>query len=294
MARSSSLPINIIKVNGNTVQSKPDMLAVEEPLEIRIVFGPESDRKQKSISITMRTPGNDFELATGFLFTEGIIVNADDVQSIKQCNGLNENVIVVALKNDIPVQLKNLERNFYTSSSCGVCGKSSIEAVKTVCRLENIDNDELLFSLEILFGLTETLRNSQDIFDFTGGLHGCGIFDASGKLILGREDVGRHNALDKLIGASLSKVSFSLNKYILLLSGRASFELVQKAWMANIRMIAAIGAPSSLAVQMAEECGITLIGFLRNKTFNIYSGAHRIITTYENSNQRKHVAFPAN
>lgn len=294
MARSSSLPINIIKVNGNTVQSKPDMLAVEEPLEIRIVFGPESDRKQKSISITMRTPGNDFELATGFLFTEGIIVNADDVQSIKQCNGLNENVIVVALKNDIPVQLKNLERNFYTSSSCGVCGKSSIEAVKTVCRLENTDNDELLFSLEILFGLTETLRNSQDIFDFTGGLHGCGIFDASGKLILGREDVGRHNALDKLIGASLSKVSFSLNKYILLLSGRASFELVQKAWMANIRMIAAIGAPSSLAVQMAEECGITLIGFLRNKTFNIYSGAHRIITTYENSNQRKHVAFPAN
>jgi FdhD protein len=294
MARSSSLPINIIKVNGNTVQPKPDMLAVEEPLEIRIVFGPESDRKQKSISITMRTPGNDFELATGFLFTEGIIVNADDVQSIKQCNGLNENVIVVALKNDIPVQLKNLERNFYTSSSCGVCGKSSIEAVKTVCRLENTDNDELLFSSEILFGLTETLRNSQDIFDFTGGLHGCGIFDASGKLILGREDVGRHNALDKLIGASLSKVSFSLNKYILLLSGRASFELVQKAWMANIRMIAAIGAPSSLAMQMAEECGITLIGFLRNNTFNIYSGAHRIITTYENSNQRKHVAFPAN
>ena len=294
MTRSSSLPINIIKVNGNTVQPKPDMLAVEEPLEIRIVFGPESDRKQKSISITMRTPGNDFELATGFLFTEGIIVNADDVQSIKQCNGLNENVIVVALKNDIPVQLKNLERNFYTSSSCGVCGKSSIEAVKTVCRLENTDNDELLFSSEILFGLTETLRNSQDIFDFTGGLHGCGIFDASGKLILGREDVGRHNALDKLIGASLSKVSFSLNKYILLLSGRASFELVQKAWMANIRMIAAIGAPSSLAMQMAEECGITLIGFLRNNTFNIYSGAHRIITTYENSNQRKHVAFPAN
>ncbi len=289
MTRSSStLPIDIIKVNDATTKHAGDMVAVEEPLEIRIVFGGSMQRTQKNISVTMRTPGNDFELATGFLFTEGIIKGAEDIQSIKHCNGLNENVVRVELKEDVTVEIKKLERNFYTTSSCGVCGKSSIEAVKTVCRVTETIDDTITFLSEIIYSLPSVLRRRQDVFDFTGGLHGCGLFESSGKLLLSREDVGRHNALDKLIGASINKSMFPLDKYILLLSGRASFELVQKAWMAGIKIIAAIGAPSSLAVQMAEESGITLIGFLRNNTFNIYSGSHRIITnTYENSYQRK-------
>ena len=285
MIRPVAIPIGIIKVKDEGTHHAHDMLAAEEPLEIRIGFRDSLQRIQKSISVTMRTPGNDFELATGFLFTEGIIKNAKDIQSIKHCNGLNENVVRVELEDNVQFELGKLERNFYTTSSCGVCGKSSIEAVKTVCRLPAAINDELTFSSEIIYGLPAALRSRQDVFDFTGGLHACGLFDTSGNLLLTREDVGRHNALDKLIGTALNQSMFPLDKYILLLSGRASFELIQKAWMAGIKIIAAVGAPSSLAVQMADESGITLIGFLRNKTFNIYSGAHRITTTYENSYQ---------
>lgn len=233
----------------------------------------------------MRTPGNDFELARGFLFTEGIIKNISDIESVQHCNNLNENVVRVELKEDVEVETNKLERNFYTTSSCGVCGKSSIEAVKTVCRLEREENDDVKFPSEIIYTLPEILRSCQDVFDFTGGLHGCGLFDNNGKLLLSREDVGRHNALDKLIGAALYQSLFPLHNYLLLLSGRASFELIQKAWMAGVTIIAAIGAPSSLALQMAEEAGITLIGFLRNKSFNIYSGSHRITDIYENSYQ---------
>jgi FdhD protein len=190
----------------------------------------------------------------------------------------------------VKVETNKLERNFYTTSSCGVCGKSSIEAVKTVCRLDDVNaGDTASFSAEMIYSLPTILRSHQDVFDFTGGLHGCGLFDNSGKLFLSREDVGRHNAVDKLIGAALSQSSLPLSNYLLLLSGRASFELIQKAWMAGITIIAAIGAPSSLAVQMAEESRITLIGFLKNKSFNIYTGSHRIITNqnhlYENSYQ---------
>ncbi len=277
MSRSSALPIEIIKVNDAVAYHANDMLAAEEPLEIRIGFGEANQRTQKSISVTMRTPGSDFELANGFLFTEGIIKNAEDIISIKHCNGLNENVVRVELKEGVAVEMNKLERNFYTTSSCGVCGKSSIEAVKTVCRLPQPIDDTLTFSPEIIYSLPGILRSRQDVFDCTGGLHGCGLFDNAGNLLLTREDVGRHNALDKLIGASLNKSMFPLHKYLLLLSGRASFELIQKAWMAGIKIIAAVGAPSSLAVQMAEECGITLVGFLRNKTFNIYSGADRVM-----------------
>jgi FdhD protein len=283
MNNSSSLPKEIIKIKGNIAHATPDLLATEEPLEIRISFGKEAQRVQKNISVTMRTPGNDFELATGFLFTEGIIKNLADIQSIKHCNGINENVIKVEMKDNVEVEMNKLERNFYTTSSCGVCGKSSIEAVKTVCRLDDKYTKEFNISSSIIYQLPEILRTSQDVFDFTGGLHASGLFNNQGKLLLVREDVGRHNALDKLIGASLNLSLFPLHNYLLLLSGRASFELIQKAWMAGIQFIAAIGAPSSLAVQMAEECGITLVGFLKNKSFNIYSCAHRITDIYENS-----------
>lgn len=274
--RPSVLPKSIIKVNVAGTREADDMLATEEPLEIRISYGAFSQRVQKSISVTMRTPGNDFELATGFLFTEGIIENWDNVISIKHCNGLHENVVRVELKDDVKLDLSKLERNFYTTSSCGVCGKSSIEAVRTVCRLPAAENGELQFSSEIIYSLPGILRSQQAIFENTGGLHACALFDTSGNLLLTREDVGRHNALDKLVGAALEQTLFPLDKHLLLLSGRASFELIQKAWMAGIKIVAAVGAPSSLAVQMAEESGMTLIGFLRGEVFNIYSGSQRI------------------
>jgi FdhD protein len=286
MTKSTALPASIIKVNNKGTYHHSDLVATEEPLEIRIGFNLDGERKQKSISVTMRTPGSDYELATGFLFTEGIIGHKDDIISIKHCNGLNENVVRVELKDDVQVEIGKLERNFYTTSSCGVCGKSSIEAVKTVCRLHAPKNNNLRFSSLLLHELPPLLRSNQNIFDFTGGLHGCGIFNDSGHLLLSREDIGRHNALDKLIGAALHQPSINLASCLLLLSGRVSFELIQKAYMAQIKMVAAVGAPSSLAVQMAEEFGITLIGFLRNSSFNIYSGEERIIIEqHENSHQ---------
>lgn len=286
MIKSSALPASIFKVNSKGIHLQDDMLAAEEPLEIRLGFMEAGQRKQKSISVTMRTPGNDFELATGFLFTEGIISCIDDIVSIKHCNGLHENVVKIELKDAVEVEHGKLDRNFYTTSSCGVCGKSSIEAVKTVCRLKNSANDTIKFSSVLLHDLPTILRSRQDVFDFTGGLHACGLFDANGNLLLAREDVGRHNALDKLIGSILNQTLISFDSSLLLLSGRASFELIQKAYMAGIKLVAAVGAPSSLAVQMAKEFGITLIGFLRNNSFNIYSGAQRIIVEqYENSYQ---------
>ena len=280
---SSSCPATIIRVNDNVPSDFRDMLATEEPLEIRISYGDATQRMQKSVSVTMRTPGNDYELAMGFLFTEGIIKNASEIQSIKHCDDANGNVVKAELEAGVLVELNKLERNFYTTSSCGICGKSSIQAVKTICRLDKTIDDDIKFSSEIIYRLPEILRSRQDLFGFTGGLHACGLFDNSGNLLLSREDVGRHNALDKLMGAALDQSLMPLNKCVLLLSGRASFELIQKAWMAGIKIIAAIGAPSSLAMQMAKETGITLIGFLRNKSFNIYSGSNRIINIYENS-----------
>ena len=282
MSRVSVTPLTIVKVDENTSIYAEDFLAAEEPLEIRLGYGPAQNRVQKSISVTMRTPGNDFELAIGFLFTEGIIENSGQVASVKHCNGLNENVVRVELIDGLELDMSKLERNFYTTSSCGVCGKSSIDAVKTVCRLPKASADHLRISAEMIYKLPELLRQKQKIFDHTGGLHGCGLFDANGSLLLAREDVGRHNALDKLIGAALQQGLFSLDKYLLLLSGRASFELIQKAYMAGIKIVAAVGAPSGLAVQMAADSDITLIGFLRGQRFNIYCGEQRInIKSYQ-------------
>ncbi|MVN22265.1 formate dehydrogenase accessory sulfurtransferase FdhD [Mucilaginibacter arboris] len=276
MPRTSVTPVTITKVNEKQIITIKDFLAAEEPLEIRLGYGPAEHRQQKSISVTMRTPGNDFELAIGFLFTEGIIENIAQVASIKHCNGLHENVVRVELIEGLELDMGKLERNFYTTSSCGVCGKSSIDAVKTVCRLPENIQDDAVFSSEVIYRLPGLLRQNQSVFNSTGGLHGCALFNPEGNLMLAREDVGRHNALDKLIGATLQQSLFPLNKYLLLLSGRASFELIQKAYMAGIKIVAAVGAPSSLAVQMAADAGITLIGFLRGEKFNIYCGEQRI------------------
>lgn len=270
---------NILKVSKDENLIKQDKLAVEEPLEIRLVYGNESNRVIKNISITMRTPGNDLELALGFLYTENIIRSADDLlpESAKSSKMvfLPENVIQVELSYDCNPDIDRLERHFYTSSSCGVCGKSSIESLKTA-RMPSLELGIPAFSKELIFGLPELLRNQQDIFEKTGGLHASAIFDKDGNIQFLKEDVGRHNALDKIAGAALLANKLPLNEQILLVSGRASFELVQKAAMMGVPVMAAVGAPSSLAVQLAEEAGITLIGFLRQDRFNVYCGAERI------------------
>ncbi|MDB5153454.1 MAG: fdhD [Mucilaginibacter sp.] len=271
----------VIRVTDNESAKTTDALAIEEPLEIRLEYGPSDERKIQNISVTMRTPGNDAELALGFLFTEGIIklqteINLTELDFIN-CPENRENVIQVSLKESIIPNLANTDRNFYTTSSCGVCGKASISAIRTVSAFNNNEPVENQINEDVLYELPFILKKHQRVFAFTGGLHASALFDSTGELLLLSEDVGRHNALDKLIGAALNKSMLPLNQHILLLSGRASFELVQKAAMAGITIIAAVGAPSSLAVQLAGEFNVTLIGFLRDQRFNIYTQSDRIL-----------------
>jgi FdhD protein len=283
MKKAAVAPIQILKINNVESELTDDLLAVEEPMEIRIGFGKNNNREQRNISVTMRTPGNDFELALGFLFTEGIIENVNDVSQIKYCSELNSkqdnnNIVRVELNENIVFDFSKIQRNFYTTSSCGVCGKASIDAIKTVCNTK-VTEENLKVSQNVILALPDKLRSSQNVFEYTGGLHACALFDNNGNIELIREDVGRHNALDKLIGAVIgnkNQTQLFENK-ILLLSGRASFELIQKAAMANIKIICAVGAPSSLAVETAIEFGITLIGFLREKRFNVYTNFERVI-----------------
>jgi FdhD protein len=260
------------------MESKPDLLAIEEPLEIRMGFGPMGDRQQRNVSVTMRTPGHDFELASGFLFTEGIIQNFNQIESVKYCEDggkqeQKENIVRVELKSEVKIDFQKLQRHFYTTSSCGVCGKTSIDAVKVNCKSIS---DSFKISAETIHTLPDKLRKAQQVFEYTGGLHASALFDSEGKLILLREDVGRHNALDKIIGAMLFKNEIPIPNYFLLVSGRASFELIQKAAVAGIPVLAAVGAPSSLAVQLAKAVNMTLLGFVRDKRFNIYCGEQRI------------------
>ncbi|MCS6972893.1 MAG: formate dehydrogenase accessory sulfurtransferase FdhD [Cyclobacteriaceae bacterium] len=257
---------------------KPDLLAVEEPLEIRLGFGPVSERQQRSLSVTLRTPGHDFELALGFLFTEGIINSMDDVGQVAYCRDVGrqqqDNIVRVELQPHIAPDWQKLQRNFYTTSSCGVCGKSSIEAVQQRC---NVLADTFTLPAGMIYSLPEVMRTSQPVFTHTGGLHASALFSTKGELKILREDVGRHNALDKVIGAMFMQNRLPLSDYLLLVSGRAGFELVQKAVMAGLAVMVAVGAPSSLAVELAQQCNLTLIGFARDNKFNIYAGAHRII-----------------
>ena len=288
MHHSLVKPATIVRFDNNAKESVEDLVATEEPLEIRIGFGPALEREQKSISVTMRTPGNDFELALGFLFTEGIIESVNQIHQIKYCTELNslenkENIVRVELKPEVDIDFSKLNRNFYTTSSCGVCGKESIESVKTVCRYINNDGT-FTVTASVILSLPEKLRSQQSVFEHTGGIHASALFSEDGQILILREDVGRHNALDKLIGACVGSSLFSnklnltipFSKYILLLSGRASFELIQKAAMSGITIVCAVGAPSSLAIEMAESLGITLIGFLRGNRFNIYTNPNRI------------------
>lgn len=266
----------IIKVVKGKAEEVDDLLAVEEPMEIRLGYGAPQKREQKSLSVTMRTPGNDFELAVGFLYTEGIINSVSDIEHIHYCKTVKpeeqNNVVRVELSPAVKINWKKLQRHFSTSSSCGVCGKSSIEAIEVDCGY--ISND-VKISADTIYGLPEKLHGHQTVFTYTGGLHASALFDDDGTSLMVREDVGRHNAFDKVIGAVLLKEE--IKGRIIVASGRASFELVQKAARASIPVMVAVGAPSSLAVELAKKSGITLIGFTKTDRFNIYTGKERIL-----------------
>ena len=276
----SSFAVDISKVKDDAQQVQADSVAVEEPLEIRLGYSTPEGRATRSISITMRTPGDDRELAVGFLFTEAIIRRAEDVASVEVCgppapDSGNHNVIRVDLAADVNVDLGRLQRHFYTTSSCGVCGKTSLDALR-VGGAEPAADAGPVFSRAVLTGIPAALRVAQHTFDATGGLHAAAAFNSKGDLLVTMEDVGRHNAVDKVIGSLLRNKDLPAKELGLMVSGRASFELMQKTLVAGMPLLAAVSAPSSLAVQLAREFNMTLIGFLRGQTFNIYSGEQRI------------------
>ncbi|WP_189448482.1 formate dehydrogenase accessory sulfurtransferase FdhD [Streptomyces abikoensis] len=265
----------VIRVRDGAVNARPDTLVTEEPLEIRL--------NGKPLAITMRTPGDDFDLAAGFLVSEGVLGSADELANIVYCAGATAdggntyNVVDVRLAPGVPVPDITLERNVYTTSSCGLCGKASLDAVRTTARWPVTDGPApLRLAPELLYALPDRLRESQRVFDRTGGLHAAALFSPDGELLDVREDVGRHNAVDKLVGAALRQGRLPLAGSVLMVSGRASFELAQKAVMAGIPVLAAVSAPSSLAVDLAAETGMTLIGFLRGSSMNIYAGEQRV------------------
>ncbi|MEU5048802.1 formate dehydrogenase accessory sulfurtransferase FdhD [Streptomyces sp. NPDC021096] len=266
----------VIRIRDGAVATRPDTLVAEEPLEIRL--------NGKPLAITMRTPGDDFALAAGFLVSEGVLGSADELANIVYCAGATDdgsntyNVVDVRLAPGVPVPDITLERNVYTTSSCGLCGKASLDAVRTTARWPVADGPTTLrLKPELLATLPEKLREAQRVFDRTGGLHGAALFSPDGELLDVREDVGRHNAVDKLVGRALQQGLLPLSGAVLLVSGRASFELAQKAVMAGIPVLAAVSAPSSLAVDLAAETGMTLIGFLRGASMNVYAGEQRVV-----------------
>ncbi|MFB7864010.1 MULTISPECIES: formate dehydrogenase accessory sulfurtransferase FdhD [unclassified Streptomyces] len=264
----------VLRIRGGAVNERPDTLVAEEPLEIRLNGRP--------IAITMRTPGDDFALAAGFLVSEGVLADASDVRNIVYCAGAKDdgsntyNVVDVQLAPGVVVPDISLERNVYTTSSCGLCGKASLDAVRTTARFPIADTPPVRLTPALLAVLPDRLRAAQRVFDRTGGLHAAALFSEDGELLDVREDVGRHNAVDKLVGRALREGLLPLQRAVLLVSGRASFELAQKAVMAGLPVLAAVSAPSSLAVDLAAESGLTLVGFLRGRDMNVYAGEHRI------------------
>lgn len=273
--------------NSHSSETCDDLVAVEEPLEIRVVYGPADQRRSKSLAITMRTPGNDAELATGFLLSENVIQSAEQIKSIDHAgpapeNGDHGNTLMVDLDPSVEFSIEQLQRHFYMTSSCGVCGKASIDAVMAQ-GFQPVPST-IQLTAETVSALPTKLRTQQNVFDDTGGLHAAGSFDSTGDLIALREDVGRHNAVDKLVGQHLLNTQKPMGQHrdfaapgpVLVVSGRASFELVQKALTAKFEVLIAVGAPSSIAVQLADEFNITLIGFASAKKFNVYSGFDRV------------------
>jgi len=270
--RHNVTPVRVVAVHGEVRTERADTLATEEPLEIR-AQGPGQEGQR--VAVTMRTPGGDFELAAGFLFTEGL-VTAADVRRVAYCDDLDDeeqryNVVTVTLAR--PFDAERLSRNFYATSSCGVCGKASLDDIAVRC---DVIPSGFTVPADILVRLPDRLRDAQRVFDRTGGLHAAGLFDRAGEPITVREDVGRHNAVDKVIGEQLLAGRLPLADRVLQVSGRASFEIVQKAAVAGIPIVAAVSAPSSLAADFAAEIHQTLVGFLREKRMNVYSGTQRV------------------
>jgi len=265
-------PVRMISATGE--RRRPDALAAEEPMELRV--------GGKALAVTMRTPGNDVELAHGFLLSEGVIGGRTDVRTARYCDGVDGegrntyNVLDVALAEGVAPPETGVERNFYTTSSCGVCGKAALDAVRLRTRFDP-SADGLTVSTDVLATLPDELRERQKVFASTGGLHAAALFDGDGRLLVVREDVGRHNAVDKVLGWALLEGRIPAAGHGLLLSGRVSFELVQKAAMAGIPLLAAVSAPSSLAVELADDNGMTVVGFLRGRSMNVYSGDQRVI-----------------
>ena len=268
---TSSTRVSAVVFDGGRRTRRSERLATEEPLEIRVE---EPGREQREVAVTMRTPGHDFELATGFLFTEGLIGGREDVRSVRYCAVDREeqryNVVSVTLA--APLR-QELDRNFYATSSCGVCGKATLDAIEAHCAPIG---GALRITPEFVVSLPDRLRTAQRVFDRTGGLHAAGLFPAAGGDAIVREDVGRHNAVDKVVGERMLAGALPLSGSVLMVSGRSSLEIVQKAAMAGVPVICAVSAPSSLAVAAAARFGITLIGFLRGERFNVYTGAERV------------------
>ena len=276
----SSEAVDISRVNGKQSQNESDDVAVEEPLEIQLCSQSAAGSAAKSISITMRTPGDDADLALGFLLTEGIIESVAQVAAVAHSGEADpdtglQNTIRVELGPNVDTDLGRLERHFYTTSSCGVCGKTSLEALR-VTGQSSLAHCKSTYARDVIVSMPERVKNQQRVFSKTGGLHAAAIFDPAGEIIVVKEDVGRHNATDKTIGALLQVGDLPGNTYGLLVSGRASFELMQKSLVAGIPLLVAVGAPSSLAVQTAKEFDMTLVGFLRGENFNVYAGPERI------------------
>jgi FdhD protein len=274
--RTSKTKTRVRVVEDGKMRVRPDTLATEEPMEIRLITG----RERQTVAVTMRTPGADFELAAGFLYGEGIVKSSDDIARISYCVDADldaaqqYNIVNVELRGGREYDLRPLERHFYTSSACGVCGKASLEQLELRGCPVALPGPEV--SAETLYSLPEKLREAQGLFDATGGLHAAALFDEEGNLLALREDVGRHNATDKLVGWAMLENRLPLSGHLVMVSGRSSFEILQKCLTAGVPFVCAISAPSSLAVDVAREFGMTLVGFLRERRFNVYAGHERV------------------
>jgi FdhD protein len=274
--RASKTKTRVRVVEDGKMRVRPDTLATEEPMEIRLITG----GARQTVAVTMRTPGADFELAAGFLYGEGIVKSPDEIAKISYCvdsdldAAQQYNIVNVELRGGREYDLRPLERHFYTTSACGVCGKASLEQLELRGCPVALPGPEV--SAETLYSLPEKLREAQGLFDATGGLHAAALFDGEGNLVALREDVGRHNATDKLVGWALLENRLPLSGHIVMVSGRSSFEILQKCLTAGVPFVCAISAPSSLAVDVAREFGMTLVGFLRERRFNVYAGQERV------------------
>lgn len=272
----SETKTQITTFDDGVAHERADVLATEEPLELRVVLA----GKSRTVAITMRTPGSDFELAAGFLYGEGVITRADQIVTISYCKDSDlppeqlYNIVIVELDPTSQPDLRPLDRHFYTSSACGVCGKASLDAI-ALRGIQPVVSTGFVAST-VIAGLPDGLRAAQGLFESTGGLHAAGLFESDGELVAVREDVGRHNAVDKLVGWSLLERRLPLDDHIVMVSGRSSFEILQKCLVARVPIVCSVSAPSSLAVDVAREFGMTLVGFLRGSQFNVYAGAQRI------------------